>query len=123
MVISKRSAKAGQGRTGKGAWEVELRPVDEGDQPLLLAWRQDREVMRHLPSAPREPTWEMQWKWWSGRKDRDDWMIIVPGDGSAPARPVGTVHYDRAAHELGIIIGEKSTWGKGLATEVLRKVV
>ena len=53
-----------------------LRDVTERDLPLLLAWRQDREVMRYLPSAPTRMSWEVEWAWWVGRRNRLDRMVV-----------------------------------------------
>ena len=102
--------------------EVVLVPMKFDDLPLLLAWRQDREVMSYLPSAPVSPTWENHTAWWRGRKDRSDWMVILSSlDGSN--RPVGTTHYNWDTGEVGILIGEKVLWGKGVGREALRKTL
>ena len=94
-----------------------LRPMRVDDLALVLAWRSDREVMRYLPSAPERPTWEQHLQWFVSRPvGRTDWMVCLQEIGGM--RSVGTAH---ATHdgEVGVIIGEKSSWGKGIATEVI----
>ena len=108
-----------------------LRDVTERDLPLLLAWRQDREVMRYLPSAPTRMSWEVEWAWWVGRRNRLDRMVVgeywrtsAPDyypdpPGRTATRPIGVVHYDRETGEVGILMGERSLWGLGLGKQAL----
>lgn len=96
--------------------KVTLRGVEFSDLPLLLAWRSDREIMQYLPSAPLKPTWEEHLAYW-GKSDYRSWMIELSEEGTR--HPVGIVHIIPSTGEAGIIIGEKSLWGKGLATEAL----
>ncbi len=92
---------------------MRLRSVEREDLPLLLAWRADREVMQYLPSAPMSPTWEEQLAWWKTVTHRRTWMLDI-WDSDNGMRPVGEVHVDTETHEVGLLIGEKSSWGKGL---------
>ena len=115
---------------------VTLRDVTERDLPLLLAWRQDREVMRFLPSAPTRMSWEAEWAWWVGRRNRLDRMVEVeywrvsapdyyaesPGSLAHPGlatRPIGVVHCARESGEVGILMGERALWGLGLGKQAL----
>lgn len=113
---------------------LHLRDLTERDLPLLLAWRQDKEVMRYLPSAPGQMRWEAQWDWWIGRRNRVDrmveveyWRVSAPdyyppypvSTVGRPTRPIGVVHCDRETGEVGILMGERSLWGLGLGKQAL----
>ena len=106
---------------------VRLRPLMAEDLPLLLAWRQDSEVMRHMPSAPEAPAWEDQvatWKDSRGVAGTWRYMVLVEGDQGDPLqeRPVGTTHLHMDG-EVGVIIGEKQLWGQGVASAALRETL
>ena len=101
-------------------YQIELRGVLYHDLALILAWRSDREIMRYLPSAPEKPTWEEHEEYWR-KVDHRDWIIdqVLGCYLLAPHRAVGTVHIIPSTCEVGIIIGAKSLWGKGIGTKAL----
>ena len=101
-------------------YQIELRSVSLNDLALILAWRSDQEIRRYLPSASERPTWEEHEKYWE-KADHRDWMIdqVFGSYLLAPRRPVGIVHLIPGTGEVGIIIGAKSLWSKGIATEAL----
>ena len=101
-------------------YQIELRSVLHSDLALILAWRSDQEIMQHLPSVPERPTWEEHEEYWSKAYHRD-WMIdqVIGVYLLAPHRSVGIVHIIPGTGEVGIIIGAKSLWGKGIATQAL----
>lgn len=115
--------------------KIELVDFDEaGDEALLLAWRQDRQVMKYLPSAPELPTWADHYRhlqngnttyYWvsatekikrysGSAKDVDAYLV----DEVLTVRVVGVVHFKRDG-EVGILIGEKAIWGKGVGKKAL----
>ena len=98
--------------------KVALRPLQEDDLELLLAWRNDQDITRFLPSHPRNIVWEQHYGWWTSRKEtRYDWIIVVYGEGRP--RRVGIVHYDQDTGEMGALVGEKWLWGLGIARDAL----
>ena len=101
-------------------YQIELRGVVHNDLALILAWRSDWEIIRYLPSAPEKPTWEEHETYWR-KAYHCDWMIdqVFGSYLLAPRRPVGIVHIIPATGEVGIIIGARSLWGKGIATKAL----
>lgn len=99
------------------AREVHLRPVFKDDWPLLFAWRQDREVMALLPSAPKHPTWEVHQAFWDALPGSAQYYMVIH-----ERRPIGVVHM-RDDHEVGIIIGEKDLWGRGYGGEAVRQLL
>lgn len=87
---------------------------------LLLAWRQNEEVIRYLPSHPRVLTWEEHMAWWGNsvmkrdRKEKIDRMILFRDTEIFPVRPVGIVTANIFSGEVGILIGDVSVWGQGI---------
>ena len=109
---------------------VTLRPMAEADQPLLSRWFSDEEFQRR------------QWGAWRGpmslEEARGFWTRFQAGDPAAPdtalfaidhdGRTVGFANYRRlnatqSNADIGIGIGERSLWGKGIGTEALRLMV
>ena len=83
---------------------------------LLLAWHNDTEITKLMPSA-HILTWEEHLEWWQTRTNRRDFLIFYDG-----VRTVGTVHYTFSG-EVGILIGEKTLWNKGIGTAALTKLL
>jgi diamine N-acetyltransferase len=105
---------------------VMLREIEETDLDLIVKWRNDPEVLRHLFSyLPISSTSQRQWYQRYLADDRQQtFMIVLKDDG----RPVGTIslsgidHRDQKA-ELGIMIGENGQRGKGIGEEALKLLV
>ena len=89
------------------------------DMPLVLAWRSDKEVTKYMPSAPADPTWDSQISWWDSNDQRRKPHFIVEVGNRITARPVGVVHLVCDTGEVGIYIGERSLWSKGIGTVAL----
>lgn len=122
----------GSERVEVSAGTVTLRMARLADLPLFMAWRSDPDVIRYMPTAAAEHlTWEAQMRWWENIWDPISYWTVTIGPfledpdlmafqeptgrrGRYDFRPVGTVHYDRKTHETGVMIGEKSLWGKGV---------
>lgn len=106
--------------------DVKLKPVRRDDFPLLLAWAHISEIWTYLPTSrsSEKLTWESHNQWWSVRKDRVDWMILVNfGHGK---RPVGMVHvegFNTEKPEIGLYIGEVALWGKGIGEQAIRLAI
>lgn len=105
--------------------KVYLRPVESEDLPLLQRWMNDPEVTRHL-AAYRPMSADAERRWLASLADRPDdtVLVIVCRDGDVP---VGTVGLRGAGgpHRravLGISIGEKSCWNRGLGTDAMRLI-
>ena len=98
--------------------QIKLSRLGMGELELVLAWRNDPEVMRYLPSAQRPLTWEDHLAWYEryepyhGVAIRQDWMIELTESGHD--RGVGVVHYITYTSEIGLIVGEKTLWGQGV---------
>jgi RimJ/RimL family protein N-acetyltransferase len=99
---------------------VSLRPLAEQDTDVVLRWRNDAAVARHLFSE-RAPTREEHHEWLARIRtttERLEYVIIRKEDG----RPIGTiglsgVDREKGQAEYGIAIGEEDARGKGLARD------
>ena len=101
---------------------VKLREVTREDLPLLLAWAWIPEIWKYLPTSRRREKllWGEHIAWWHTRQYRDDQMIMVDG------RSVGVVHIsdlNTSTPEVGIYIGEISSWGMGIGKQALQEFV
>ncbi len=107
-----------------------LRPFAEEDALLWQNWDIDPEIQAHMPE-PKNKVQDIENQYEYIKEceaDEEDyyWTIEAAGpDGAGVA--IGTVslfeinsHHKNA--ELGILIGNKSYWGKGAATEVVREL-
>ncbi len=95
---------------------VKVKIVELDDLELLYAWRQDKEVMKFLPTASKSPTWEEHFSWWKRLQETNYsyyGMIVYEG------RRVGVIHYRYGNCEIGLILGEKDVWGKGIGSKAI----
>jgi [ribosomal protein S5]-alanine N-acetyltransferase len=106
--------------TGK---RVVLRPMMEEDAPRILRWWNDGEVMYYADDNPHPRTslkelaeqFRRETVSWAGYMRR---FLIETTEG----RPIGTILYrgyrsDTRSASMGIVIGEKTLWGRGYGTE------
>jgi RimJ/RimL family protein N-acetyltransferase len=105
--------------------KVRLRPLEERDLPKCVVWMADREVTRWLAAMGEAPTLEDEREWYDRR--RADPECILWGIETVDGRLVGNVELrlTPAARraELGIVVGEKSQWSRGLGTDAVRLVL
>ena len=112
---------------------VRLRPHTEDDLPNYVTWLNDPEVTEFTALESGNVTLEGERQWFAaisdpGCRDRN-WAIEACPE---PAEGVGGRHIGNCAlhlHEsgemagFGIIIGDKTQWGKGHGTAALREVL
>ena len=101
--------------------KVRLRPPQDGEAKLFVEWFADTEVTRYLalrfpPALYQE---EEFLKKIGESKDDVFWMIEAEG------RPIGAagihrIDWANAHAATGILIGDKSCWRKGYASEAMR---
>lgn len=99
---------------------VILRKINDSDTPDILRWRNDAEATKFLCSHTGLSAGEHA-KWLSSLVSNDtriDFTII----SKEMHQPIGTINlssidYKNQKAEYGILIGEKSQWGKGYAHE------
>lgn len=104
--------------------QIRLRAIEEQDQPLLLAWRNDPQVYRHF--FEHEPTsLAMQERWFARFLERGDEKFWI-AETLADPRPVGTIALVgidwRSRHaEMGrILVYPPDARGAGVGREMCR---
>lgn len=103
---------------------VRLRAPEPDDLERYLRWFNDPEVTHGL--AARYPMWSAREReWLAGAHSPSYQDVALAVETLADRRHVGSVGLHRAQAEnrtatLGIAIGERSLWGKGLGADVLR---
>ena len=104
--------------------EIKLRELEESDLELLMSWRSNSELYKWFYLQNGALLWENHYNWWKSRKDRVDWIIIY--DEESKERRVGSANISdlESEHpEVGILIGEITLWGKGVASKALKMVI
>ena len=107
--------------------KTRLRPIEEGDNALLVCWYNDPEVRHwlHLSEAPEETLESQRERLQRFQSDpaRRNWIIeTLAGE---PVGNVSLIGIDEAhgRAELGVSIGAKAFWGRGLGTDAIRRVL
>ena len=106
---------------------LRLRPPAERDLPLFVRWFSDPEVSYWLSmSEGREVTLESERGWY--HEMRADAAQVVWCIETEEGRPIGNLglHSIDETHgraTLGIVIGEKTFWGRDYGTEAIRQVL
>lgn len=96
---------------------VVLRPLATGDRPLLRRWFRDRELRGFIGrQAAYRPGSELA----SGVPDVR--FLILLRDSQRPIGVCGLfgISFPERTAEVGILLGEKDTWGHGYGPEALR---
>lgn len=104
-----------------------IRPFKEADAELWQNWDVDSEIQAHMPE-PMNETQDIgeQYEYIKECEEEEDgyYWSIETLDGVI----IGTValtdineHHKLA--EIGIVVGDKKYWGKGVATEVISTVI
>ena len=77
---------------------VYLADISYDHLPLILAWRNDREIMRFLPSSPERLDFSDQLKWFKKqqRAQENITKLVMLEQVYKLERPVGTLHYNFA---------------------------
>ncbi len=104
-----------------------IRPFRETDAVLWQVWDFDSKVQAYMPepqNKPQDITDQYKYMEACGADEEGYYWSIETKKGET----IGTVsltdiHQYHKIAELGIVIGDKSFWGKGVATEVVRAVV
>jgi RimJ/RimL family protein N-acetyltransferase len=107
--------------------EVRLRPVEEGDLPHFVTWLEDMDVRRWLAmSEMPPPTLESEHEWYQERKQDPSCVIwCIESEEGLPIGDVGLGLIDKTHKraELGIFIGDKTFWGRGLGPDAIHRVL
>ncbi len=108
--------------------KVRLRPIERDDLPRYVEWFGDPKVRRHLLvwlpfSLAQEERWFENLQ---GRLERqEDVLLAIDTIEGVHIGNVGlhAIDWKNRNAELGIIIGEKSTWGQGYGADAVRTML
>jgi diamine N-acetyltransferase len=101
---------------------VALGPIQKSLLPLFHRWINDFEVVQGLTTGLRPLSIEMEQVWYDAAIKKSDSVYFVIYERETK-QPIGITDLHNIDHvhgtaEFGIIIGEKSCWGRGYGTEV-----
>lgn len=96
---------------------VSLRPANRQDVDQMFRWRNDPEIYQWFRNQDEPLNWHDHVDWFQSRPDERTDLII-----EYPSTPAGVVSL-AADGDVGIYIGEKHLWGKGIASEALEKAL
>jgi len=108
---------------------VRLRHTEKEDLPLFVEWLNDPDVRRglmlHLPLSIAE---EQQWFENMLASPQDERPLVIETQNDDGWRMIGNCSFNNLDWrnrnaELGIFIGDKSSWDRGYGTEVMRLLV
>jgi ribosomal-protein-alanine N-acetyltransferase len=100
--------------------KVILRPPDESDPPRFVPWLADMEVTRYL--GRRFAVALFQEEEWLKRigDSKDDVVWMIEADGQRiGATGIHEIDWVNARAWTGTLIGDKSAWGKGYASDAM----
>lgn len=97
-----------------------LRPADDADPPRFLPWFADLEVTRYLGHGSAVALYQEVdfFKRVGEAKNAVHWIIEV-GGVVVGATGIHQIDWKNAHGTTGIVIGDKSMWGKGVASEAM----
>jgi ribosomal-protein-alanine N-acetyltransferase len=104
----------------------EIRSFRRGDVALWHVWDVDPEVQAHMPEPPNErQTDEAELAYLEACEEDGAgyyWSVEVKGGPTIGTVSLSEIDSHHSVAHLGVLIGDKSYWGKGAATEVVRAV-
>lgn len=101
---------------------VTLRPIERDDLPRYVTWLNDPEVSHHLRLyLPLNLDDETDW-YEQQRKDNTTQNFAIVNEQNEPIGSIGLIHINHREQnaELGIVIGDKTQWGKGYCREAVQ---
>jgi RimJ/RimL family protein N-acetyltransferase len=105
--------------------KTRLRALEHDDLPHFVRWINDPEVRRFMIMRyPLSMAEEEQW--WEGRLQRhNDHIFAIEAEDGTHIGNIGLHDIQRENRRavLGIVIGEKSYWGRGYGTDAIRAML
>jgi RimJ/RimL family protein N-acetyltransferase len=102
--------------------KVYLRPLEREDAPLFIPWVNDTEVTRTLAVFYRPKNLQDELAFIDGVSNDEHavvfGIVVRETDKLIGSAGLHQIHFKDRYAEFGILIGEKSSWGKGYGTEV-----
>src|SRR5438477_7347960 len=108
--------------------EVCLRPLERADlNDSYLGWLNDPEITRYMESGTFPTTMRDMERFYEEVTGSCSQVILAITDAKSGRHignvKLGPVHWVHRRASLGILIGDKSFWGKGAGTEAMRMAV
>ena len=106
-------------------YRVSLVPIRPTHLAICCRWFADPEVYRYL-AIPRSPTLEQEIAWLrSAHADpsRIDWAILVALTAHVGVISIHNIDWQEMTGTIGIIIGKRSHWGKGIGWQAVAGLV
>ncbi len=104
-----------------------IRPFKNSDAELWQVWDVDPEVQAHMPEPVNEPqdiSEQLAYiKECEAEEDGYYWSIDTKDGTTIGTVALTDINDYHGLSELGVMIGDKSFWGKGVASEVVSAVV
>lgn len=104
---------------------VRLRGIDKEDLPLFVSWLNDADVRRYLSLySPLSNAQEEQWFADLAKRPLTEQPLMIETVEDGTWKPLGNISFlnvDQQSRnaELGLFIGEKALWGKGIGTKAI----
>ena len=100
---------------------VTLRPADDSDPPRFIPWVADVEVTRYLGRRTGMALYqEVDFFKKVGESKNDVLWIIDFEDRTVGAIGIHAISWQNALGTTGILIGDKTAWGHGVASEAMQ---
>jgi RimJ/RimL family protein N-acetyltransferase len=100
---------------------VTLRPADDSDPPRFVPWFADMEVTRYLGRRAAAALYQEVDFFKRAGESKNDVLWVIEVDGAAVgASGIHQIDWQNAHGTTGIVIGDRSKWGQGIASEVMR---
>ena len=97
-----------------------LRPPRKEDLSIIQRWFEDPEVIRFTPGiGPMSDSQEEEWFKRVGEDANAVQWVIEVGGKLVGVTGIGGINWRHGNGETGIVIGDKSLWRKGIATEAM----
>lgn len=115
----------------RGERKGRLRPVNRKDWGQIVGWWNNPEVRRLFDVHFVDQTFSDAEKWFAKTNSPDEEKkprsFVIEVEEQAKWVPVGTAEFynERPSHktaEFGFLIGDKQWWGKGIGTEVAKRL-
>ncbi len=109
-----------------------LRRVERSDLPRIVGWLNDPEVREHLLLVYPLGLGEEE-RWYDDVSKHEPaaqpFLVEIPADGHPGSwTPIGVIGFHEVswrtrAAELGVVLGDRSAWGKGYGTDATRALL
>lgn len=100
--------------------QLTLRPADDSDPPRFLPWFEDMEVTRYLGRRTGAALYQEVDFFKQVGESKTDVMWIIEYEGRAVGGTgIHRIDWMNAHGTTGILIGDKSAWHRGLASEAM----